>query len=65
MSREYRSDPSELVFDGSHRALRAEDLLESALKRARRRSFSDRSFVRSLEHLIEACLEEADLSTFG
>jgi hypothetical protein len=54
-----------LVAGGARRALRAEDLLQSALKRARRRSFSDCTFVRPLEQLIEACHEEADLSLLG
>jgi hypothetical protein len=44
--------------------LRAEELLESAL-RWRQRDFTDRSFVRALEHLVEACNQEADLSVFG
>jgi hypothetical protein len=44
--------------------LRAEELLESAL-RWRQRDFSDRSFVRALEHLVEACNQEADLTAFG
>lgn len=65
MSEEYPSVPTELVIGGTRRALRAEDLLESALKRAGRESFSDASVARSLERLIEACNEEADLSTFG
>jgi Sulfotransferase family len=46
------------------RVLRAEELLESAL-RGRRGDFADRSFVRALEHLVEACNEEADLSVIG
>jgi len=44
--------------------LRADELLQSAL-RWRQRDFTDRSFVRGLEHLVEACNEEADLSAFG
>jgi len=47
------------------RRLHASELLESALKRAGRRDFSDRSFIRPLERLLAACNEEADLSTFG
>jgi hypothetical protein len=39
--------------------------LESALKRGKRRDFADRSFVRPLEHLLEACRSEADLTAFG
>jgi hypothetical protein len=47
------------------RLLRADELLESALSRGKRRDFADRSFVRAFEHLLEACNEEADLSAFG
>jgi hypothetical protein len=46
-------------------ALRADDLLASALSRARRHHFADRSFMRPFEHLLRACNEEADLSAFG
>src|SRR5215469_12939724 len=45
--------------------LRADELLESALKRGKRPDFADRSFIRPFEHLLEACNEEADLSLFG
>ncbi len=45
--------------------LRADDLLESALRRGKRRDFADRSFIRPFEHLLKACNEEADLSAFG
>src|SRR5215472_2673821 len=45
--------------------LRADELLESALKRGKRRDFADRSFIRPFEHLLKACNEEADLSMFG
>ena len=65
MAQDYRGDPSGLVVGGSRRALRAEELLQSALKHTERRGFSDRSFIRSLECLIKACNEEADLSAFG
>ena len=52
--------------NGTRRGLlRADELLESALKRGRRRDFADRSFVRPFEHLLAACNEEADLSRFG
>jgi len=52
--------------NGTRRGLlRADELLESALKRGRRRDFADRSFVRPFEHLLEACNQEADLSLFG
>jgi len=47
------------------RPLRADDLLESALRRGKRRDFADRSFIRPFEHLLKACNEEADLSAFG
>ncbi len=43
----------------------AERLIHKALKRARRRNFSDLSFVQPLNLLLEAFAEEADLSTFG
>ena len=45
--------------------LRADELLASALSRARRRDFADPSFIRPLEQLLEACNDEADLSPFG
>jgi hypothetical protein len=47
------------------RPLRADALLESALKRGKRPDFADRSFIRPFELLLEACNEEADLSAFG
>src|SRR6516225_2333574 len=47
------------------RLLRADELLESALRRRKRRDFADRSFIRPFEHLLKACNEEADLSVFG
>jgi Sulfotransferase family len=47
------------------RGLCADELLESALRRGKRRDFADRSFVRPFEHLLEACNEEADLTPFG
>jgi hypothetical protein len=59
------SDSTGVVIRGSRRALRADELLHSALKGCRRASFSDVSFVRPLERLIEACHEEADLSALG
>jgi hypothetical protein len=46
-------------------SLRAEELLESALKRGKRSDFADRSFIRGFERLLKACNEEADLSAFG
>src|SRR5215469_11006737 len=54
-----------LVGGTGRRPLRAGELLESALKRGKRRDFADRSFIRPFEHLLEACNEEADLSGFG
>jgi Sulfotransferase family len=47
------------------RSLRAGDLLESALKRSKRRDFADRSFIGHFERLLAACNEEADLSVLG
>src|SRR6516162_3281922 len=54
-------------LNGSKRRgpLRADELLESALKRGKRRDFADRSFIRPFEHLLSACNEEADLSALG
>ncbi|HEY6824945.1 MAG TPA: sulfotransferase, partial [Steroidobacteraceae bacterium] len=45
--------------------LRADELLESALRKGKRQDFADRSFIRHFEHLLKACNEEADLSSFG
>jgi hypothetical protein len=45
--------------------LRAGELLESALRRGRRRDFADRSFIHPFEYLLQACNTEADLSAFG
>jgi hypothetical protein len=44
---------------------RADELLDLALKRGRRRDFADRSFIRPFERLLEACDAEADLSLLG
>jgi hypothetical protein len=44
---------------------RADELLELALKRGRRRDFADRSFIRPFECLLEACNAEANLSALG
>ena len=44
---------------------RADELLDLALKRGRRRDFADRSFIRPFERLLEACDAEADLSVLG
>jgi hypothetical protein len=56
---------SRLVGCTPRRPLRAVELLESALKRGKRRDFADRSFIRPFEHLLNACNEEADLSGLG
>jgi hypothetical protein len=60
---------SEVRATSTTRAVRAalelEPLLDSALKRSRRTDFSSRTFIPSLEHLLTACDEEADLSVFG
>jgi hypothetical protein len=45
--------------------LRADQLLELALKREKRRDFADRSFVEPFERLLMACREDANLSAFG
>ncbi|HTW38480.1 MAG TPA: sulfotransferase [Steroidobacteraceae bacterium] len=65
MPQAQRADACRLVVAGGKRTLQTEELLQSALRQMRRRGFSDRSFVHSLECLIEACREEADLSAFG
>ena len=63
--KDYIDTRTRLVRSGGRRPLRAEELLESALRRGKRRDFADRSFIRHFEHLLEACNEEADLSVFG
>jgi len=62
---EYTGVRTRLVHDTRRRPLRADELLESALSRGKRRDFAERSFVDPLAHLLEACNEEADLSVFG
>ncbi len=47
------------------RRLCAAELLETALRRARRHDFADRSFAPGLEHLLAACDHEAHLSLLG
>ena len=47
------------------KALDLGELLDVALTRARRADFPDRSFIPSLERLIVACSEEANLSPLG
>jgi hypothetical protein len=64
MHDEHSSERMSFVAGNRGRVLRADELLESAL-RWQRRDFADRSFVRALEHLVEACNEEADLSVIG
>lgn len=46
-------------------ALDAQQMLAAALKRAGRRSFADRSFVRPLQRLIASCNAESDLNALG
>ena len=62
---EYIGARRRLVGRAGPRPLRAAELLESALKRGKRRDFADRSFIHPFEHLLKACNEEADLSVFG
>ena len=62
---EYTGVRTRLVRNTRRRPLRADELLESALSRGKRRDFAERSFVHPLAHLLEACNEEADLSVFG
>jgi hypothetical protein len=62
---EYSGARTMLGPSALRRALRPDELLESALSRARRHDFADRSFVRPLEQLLAACNEEADLSALG
>ena len=45
--------------------LLTDELLGSALHRARRHGFGDYSFISPLRCLLEACHDEADLSRFG
>ena len=54
-----------LLGRNRRRPLRAGELLDSALKRGKRRDFADRSFILPFKHLLQACSEEADLSAFG
>lgn len=62
---DYTSVRTRLVAGTRRRPLRAGELVEAALRHGRRRDFADRSFTRPLEHLLEACNDEADLSVFG
>ena len=64
-SNEYLGSRPRHMTGARRRPLRADELLESALKRGKRRDFADHSFIRPFEHLLKACDEEADLSMFG
>jgi len=44
---------------------RADELVDLALKRSRRRDFADLSFIGPFERLLEACNAEANLSMLG
>jgi hypothetical protein len=44
---------------------RADELLDLALKRSRRRDFADCSFIHPFKRLLESCNAEADLSVLG
>lgn len=65
MQEEYANGRANLAAGGGRGTLRAEELLQAALKRAGRQDFIDRSFVGSLERLMQACNDEADLSALG
>jgi hypothetical protein len=54
-----------LIGGARRRRLRADELLESALRRGKRSDFADRTFIRPLEQLLAACNEQADLSGLG
>src|SRR5262245_38375915 len=62
---EYVGARRRLNGSARRRLLHADELLESALRRRKRRDFADRSFIRPFERLLKACNEEADLSVFG
>jgi hypothetical protein len=62
---EHIGERAGLVGGHGQGPLLADDLLASALKRAKRHHFADRSFIRPFEHLLRACNEEANLSAFG
>src|SRR5215469_641593 len=53
------------IGGGSRRVLDADQLMASALSRARRSDFSDYSFVDPLNRLLKAYDSEAELSPFG
>jgi Sulfotransferase family len=65
MAKAYVGEGAGVGRNTARRILRADELLESALKRGKRRDFADRSFIRPFEHLLAACNEEADLSVLG
>src|SRR5271170_6979096 len=62
---EHNGIRTRLVRGTRPRLPRADELLDLALKRGRRRDFADRSFIRPFERLLEACNGEADLSLLG
>ncbi|MBV8144267.1 MAG: sulfotransferase [Gammaproteobacteria bacterium] len=65
MAKAYLGPRPPLVAGAARRALRADELLEAALRRRGRRDFADRSFMGGFEQLLTACNEEADLSVLG
>ena len=65
MAKGYLGEQTRVRGHDRRRMLRADQLLESALRRGRRRDFADRTFIRPFEHLLAACNEEADLSVLG
>ena len=62
---EHNGIRTRLVRGTGLRLPRADELLDLALKRSRRRDFADLSFIRPFERLLEACNAEADLSALG
>src|SRR5258708_12012966 len=62
---EYNRLRPSLVRGNRPRVPRADELIELALKRSRRRDVADLSFIRPFERLLEACNAEADLSALG
>jgi hypothetical protein len=61
----FRETLQEFTFPAGLAIPDAEVLIDSALRRVRRTNFSDLSFVRPLNLLLQAYAKEADLSTFG
>ena len=62
---EHNGIRARLVRGTRPRLPRADELLDLALKRGRRRDFADPSFIRPFERLLEACNAEANLSLLG